>query len=327
MALVSICIPAYKDARGVKRLLDSICSSDYADVEVIITDDTPDDSVADAVRDCLSDIQTEADDAFTGQLRCASVDANPDVHYRHNAPGLGPAGNWNRSLDLAQGEYIKIMHQDDWFTFPDSLSRFVRMLDSNPDAVLAYCGSRQVTIKPDDPEDLSDYFDRCIKDENRALIEKDYRGLYIGQYIGAPSAVIYRRSDLRFDPNLKWLIDADFYMGLLKDGGRMVCSKDPLVSIGVSDTQLTNDCIASGEVNIREYKYVFNKFGLGEKQEYRDRLSDICVRYKGKYEDISDCGITKEEYKPVLKAYRRELCDFYRHLIIRKLFPGKHFHE
>ena len=301
MAKVSICIPAYKDVHGIKRLLDSIVTTDYTDAEVIITDDTPDDSVSDVVRNFLSD--------------------GLDIHYYHNEPGLGPAGNWNRALDLAQGEYIKIMHQDDWFTYPDSLGRFVSMLDSNPDAVLAYCGSRQVTIKPDDPEDLSDFFDRCITDENQALIEKDWRALYIGQYIGAPSAVIHRRSDLRFDPNLKWLIDADFYMGLLKDGGQMVCSKDPLVSIGVSNTQLTNDCIDSKEVNLREYKYVYGKFGLGEAREYRDRLIDICVRYKGRYEDISDCGISREEYRPVLKAYRRELCEFYRHLIKRKLFP------
>ncbi|SCY54744.1 Glycosyl transferase family 2 [Lachnospiraceae bacterium XBB2008] len=300
LALVSICIPAYKDVHGIKRLLDSIASSDYTDVEIILTDDTPDDSVERTVRE-----HTLAD----------------RVSYHHNDTALGPAGNWNRALDLAQGEYIKIMHQDDWFTFPDSLSRFVGMLDSDPEAVLAYCGSRQVTIKPDDPEDLSDFFDRCISDENRALIDRDFRALYIGQYIGAPSAVIHRRSELRFDPNLKWLIDADFYMGLLKDGGRMVCSQDPLVSIGVSDSQLTNDCVDSSEVNIREYKYVFNKFDLKNFREYRDRLIDICVRYKGKYEDIADCGITREEYKPILKAYRRELSEFYRHLIIRKMFP------
>ena len=300
VALVSICIPAYKDVHGIKRLLDSIAACDFTDVEIILTDDTPDDSVKTVVREhALAD----------------------RVSYHHNDKALGPAGNWNHALDLAQGEYIKIMHQDDWFTYPDSLGRFVKMLDSDPDAVLAYCGSRQVTIKPDDPGDLSDYFDRCITDEHQVLIENDYRALYIGQYIGAPSAVIHRRSDLRFDPNLKWLIDADFYMGLLKDGGKMVCSKDPLVSIGVSDGQLTNDCVDSREVNIREYKYVFNKFDLGEAQEYRDRLIDICVRYNGRYEDISDCGITREEYRPILKAYRRELSEFYRHLIIRKLFP------
>ena len=306
MAKVSICIPAYKDARGVERLLKSIEKQDYGDFEVIITDDTPDDSVRDVVR------------RFEGVVATS---------YYHNDKPLGPGGNWNRSIDLSSGEYIKIMHQDDWFTFPDSLRRFVDMLDQHPDAVLAYCGSRQVTI-PVDPEDndLSNYYDRCITDEHQALIEDDWRNIYVGQYIGAPSATVYRRSDLRFDPYLKWLIDADFYMGLLKNGGKMVCSREPLICIGVSAGQMTNECAESREVNLREYKYVYNKFSLGEYEFCRNKLTDICVTYRGKYRDIADCGISRQEYDAVYKPFRRDLIEYYFDLVLRKAHIRKSDH-
>ncbi|MBR6390117.1 MAG: glycosyltransferase family 2 protein [Lachnospiraceae bacterium] len=308
MAKVSICIPAYRDARGVERLLKSISGSDYRDIEVIITDDTPDTSVA------------EVADRFKDSF---------DLTYHHNAEPLGPAGNWNRSIDMSSGEYIKIMHQDDWFTYPDSLSRYVRMLDEHPEAVLAYSGSRQVTVTDAEDQDGSpaEYYDRCISDEHRKLIEDDWRGIYVGQYIGAPSATIYRRSDLRFDPALKWLIDADFYMGLLQNGGQMVCSCDPLVSIGISSGQMTNDCADSKEVNLREYKHVFRKFDLGGSEACRYKLADICVSFRGRYSDISDCGITRQEYAKVLKPYRRDLRAFYFDLILRKLHIRKSDHS
>ena len=47
---------------------------------------------------------------------------------------------------MAQGTYIKIMFSDDWFTFSDSLGKLVELLDKNPNAVLAFSGSRQVML-------------------------------------------------------------------------------------------------------------------------------------------------------------------------------------
>ena len=42
----SICIPAYKNTDYLKRLLDSISIQTFRDFEVIITDDSPDETVS-----------------------------------------------------------------------------------------------------------------------------------------------------------------------------------------------------------------------------------------------------------------------------------------
>ena len=81
MAKVSICIPAYRDARGVERLLKSISGSDYRDIEVIITDDTPDDSVAE-----VADLNTN------------DIDDTPNVGTEENAQFI--SGVCNRKDDL-----------------------------------------------------------------------------------------------------------------------------------------------------------------------------------------------------------------------------------
>lgn len=297
MTKVSICIPAYKDFHGIRRLLNSIRTQNFSDYEIVLTDDTPDDSVR-KILDEYNDLE---------------------IRYFHNDSPLGACGNWNRSLDEACGEYIKIMHQDDFFTFDNSLSEFVAMLDDNPDAVMGFCGSRQTTIKENDPYDISDFFDRCISDENLSNFEKDYRDLYNGDWVGAPSATIYRNCDKRFDAELTWIIDVDFYMSLLSGGQKFICSKAPLVSIGVSENQLTNRCIDDGELNIKEYRHVMQKYNLNTVFEYRKRICYIAVMYKMGYASISDLDIPKKEYTRVLSDRRRYLASFYINLIKRKI--------
>ena len=46
---ISICIPAYKHVEYLQRLLDSVLRQTYTDYEIVITDDSPDNSVAELV--------------------------------------------------------------------------------------------------------------------------------------------------------------------------------------------------------------------------------------------------------------------------------------
>ena len=48
---ISICIPAYKHIDYVERLLTSLLDQTFTDFEVIITDDSPDESVSNLVTD------------------------------------------------------------------------------------------------------------------------------------------------------------------------------------------------------------------------------------------------------------------------------------
>jgi glycosyltransferase involved in cell wall biosynthesis len=71
---VSVCIPAYKQKELLARCLDSLLLQGFKDFEVIITDDTPDDSIADFVKGFKSDFP---------------------LHYYRNVIPLGSPANWN----------------------------------------------------------------------------------------------------------------------------------------------------------------------------------------------------------------------------------------
>src|SRR5690606_18559170 len=83
----------YNGARYLRECLDGIVSQTFGDFEVVIVDD--------ASRDDTLDIVNEY--------------AARDTRFRlyRNEQNRGLVGNWNRCLELAEGEWIKFVFQDD----------------------------------------------------------------------------------------------------------------------------------------------------------------------------------------------------------------------
>src|SRR5436305_6619415 len=103
--LISICIPAYKNVEYLKRLLDSIATQTFRYFEVIITDDSNDNSVYDYIN---------------------SNNRGFLLSYNKNEKPLGSPENWNAAVRRAKGDWIKIMHHDDWFSSNSALDVFVQ---------------------------------------------------------------------------------------------------------------------------------------------------------------------------------------------------------
>ena len=63
-----------------------------------------------------------------GKMNCGIVakshPISSKIRYFKNADQLGTPENWNEGLRKASGDWIKIMHDDDWFTGPESLHIF-----------------------------------------------------------------------------------------------------------------------------------------------------------------------------------------------------------
>ncbi len=251
MARVAICIPSYKNRESLKRLLDSILEQDYQDYIVSITDDTDTEEIEELARAYQSD----------------------KLFYHKNKERLGATSNCNKSILLAQRfrpEYIKVMHHDDFFTFPFSLSRLVEMLDKERGSAIAFSGTCQVCSR--------NSYERCISSGEACELKKDFRYLYIANVIGAPSAVLIRNSQIYMDAKLKWLVDIEWYMRILSANNTFSYTCEPLVSIGVSRNQLTNECIADPALQIKEYRYVFKKLGLCQQQRFKKHFKKVVIQ-------------------------------------------------
>ncbi len=228
---VSICIPAYKQPLLLERCLHSLRLQAFTSFEVIVTDDSPDEAVEDLVRDFR---------------------AGFPLRYEKNPFPLGSPANWNAGLSMATGEYVKILHHDDWLRSPQALGGCVEALDSRADASLVY--STSVNIYPNNSETFNTTTLARLERLNRQPAS-----LLLGNFIGAPSTVLFRRyPGLSFDPALKWLVDIDYYIELLKRGPALYI-ETPLVNIGVHELQVTNAVQGDPGVVLPEWAHVLGK--------------------------------------------------------------------
>ena len=86
---VSLCIPTYNQVDSLRKVLDSIAAQDFGDYEIIITDDSPGDSISQLLREY----------SFKGEVR-----------YFKNSVRKGSPENWNQAIHHASGDYIKVLH-------------------------------------------------------------------------------------------------------------------------------------------------------------------------------------------------------------------------
>lgn len=241
---VSICIPAFNEPELLKKLLNSIITQSYVDFEVIITDDSKGNCVKKVIESFKKDIR---------------------IKYYQNLVRKGSPENWNTAIKHAIGEYIKIMHHDDWFTDAYALEKFVKKLDENPDTDFAFCATNSINGKS---EIKSIYFPNK-KELKKLARNSEY--LFNGVTVGAPSVTIYRKNvDIYFDRKLKWYVDVDFYIRLLNNNKKFIFISEPLVCVSTSSKhRVTNECINNKEVDLLEYLYLFQKIKTNKIFDYK----------------------------------------------------------
>lgn len=294
--VVSICIPSYKQTDYLRRSLESISIQKYSDFEIIITDDSPDDSV----KNLLEEFN------FNGKLK-----------YFKNKERLNTPENWNEAIKHASGEYIKMLHHDDWFKDENSLSDFVDMLDKNPIADFAFSSSEAMDEKKS--------FLFLHEPSNKQLKSlKNSNILYFGNFIGAPSSTIYRKNiSLKYDKKLKWLVDVDFYIKILNINNNFVYSKKPLIQITArGNHQVTREVeknrFLQAEESIYLYKKIRNNLNLMRylkfliKLIYSSNLLPLIKEFPSLQNDMGIKDII------IIKKIRESMINIRK--IIRKLF-------
>lgn len=231
--LVSICIPTYKQTEYLKKCLESLLAQDFKDYELIISDDTPDDSIEQFLKTILKD------HSYT---------------YTRNIPALGMPENWNSAIKKAEGKYIKIMHHDDFFTQSDSLRLMIEEIERQQASFL-FCQTDVWYSK------TNTHRIHSISNKQLSLLKTKPEFLFFKNMIGAPSATLcINNKAFSYDKNFKWLVDIDFYMQYLFSTQKVIHLNKPLISTA-HDTvgQVTGSVIDDNNLQIREHVLLFNK--------------------------------------------------------------------
>ena len=172
---VSVLIPAYNRPHFLELALQSVLNQTYENIEIVISDDSTTDEVQDMLQPYLRD--------------------HPNIIYHRNATPL-VGENFNKCLELASGEYVNFLMDDDLF-HPEKLEKMVPFLLDYPNVKLVTSYRKYVDEEgnelPDDPANEPIARENTILN-GRELGDRALRTLI--NVIGEPTTVLFRHSDL-----------------------------------------------------------------------------------------------------------------------------------
>jgi len=118
---VSVVIATYNRSWGLKRAIINVLAQTFSDFELIISDDASTDDTPDV----------------------ALSFADPRVLYYRQSHNVGVSRNWGTGVELAHGEFVALLMDDDWYE-PKFLARRVDALRAHAGSSFAFSGYRVV---------------------------------------------------------------------------------------------------------------------------------------------------------------------------------------
>ncbi len=180
--LVTICMPTYNGRAYLRESIESTLTQTFENFELVIVDDASGDDTA-----CIA-------------AEYARRDRRVRVHV--NQGNLGLVRNWNRCVELAQGEWIKFLFQDDRLE-PNCLEQMLAVCSG--DIALVVCRRRSL-FQEGVPEQLKRGYEEYVAENNvprrfpgRSFVDPAVFAKYLlehpaGNCIGEPTATLIHRS-------------------------------------------------------------------------------------------------------------------------------------
>lgn len=280
---ISVCIPTFNGANYLRQAVESVLDQDSQNYEIVIVDNA---SVDQTVR-IAEDLKEEGE----GRIR-----------FYQNNKNIGLAGNLNKCLEYARGEYIKFLCVDD-LLLPECLERMSVALDKHQSVTLV-CGGRVYVNETNDVLRSKRYASQNIIVPGNKVIS---RCLYGKCYMGEPSAVMFRKKDLAgfFREDLPQLMDMEMWFRLLEQG-ELLSIEIPLCSIRIHSEQMTYKNIRSGKLLDDNVK-LFDSYS---KKSYLETTPLLVLQHKFLMAYrvwISRKFISDQKKKLVLKKYASRL--------------------
>lgn len=226
--LLTVCIPAYEmHGTGVaflKHSLNVLTAQTFRNFDVVVSDDSRDDHVREL---------------------CKSYEERLCISYHKNPGPPGISSNLNNAIRCAKGQIIKILFQDDFLASPQALEQIKTQFNLETDTWLVTACQHT-----SDGENFHD-----------PLYPRYKAKIYLGKNtIGAPSVLSIKNDNpLLFDPELKWLLDCDYYRRCFDRGGPPKIMAEIGVVIRHGAHQATHTS-ASMPVRKAEREYMIKKY-------------------------------------------------------------------
>ena len=292
MGGVSVIIPTYNRASFLRRSVRSVLEQSYTDLEIVIVDGGSTDGTRDVI------------EAFD--------DDRLRIHYRKRPQGLSSARN--KAMELATGEYIAFLDDDDRLA-PSAIETLVDALVDRPEGCAGAFGG-WLTVRNGG--------ETAIRSVPTGTIS--FEDIRERNVIGGPSGTLFRTSVFEtvgtFDESLPAREDVDMWMRIL-DRYTMVGIDEVLYERSMHDDQLVDD----PEKMLYGHEQIIDRYGESMTDAHR------MMRHRWAVKDYVKLGRSAEarrEYRRALSIDPEER-DWYYYAWLHLGTPGyaigKRFHE
>ena len=249
MPKVSICIPVYNGTNYLAQAIENVLSQSFEDFELLIAND------------CSTDGTQEIIDRYAAQ--------DKRIVSWINEKNLRLFGNYNRCIERAQGEYIKLFAHDDHLS-RDAVARMYDVFCRQPEVSLVTCSKRWIDADNKEIEKVVRFKeDVCLKSDDVILANL----ICLNNWIGEPAAVMFRKAHAGsgFDTELYNWGDLDYWFQILQHGNMYVIH-DVLCSFRLHAESSTSASLA-GLYFAADIVRMYRKWGhyltmLGETEEH-----------------------------------------------------------
>jgi len=299
--LITIAIPTYKRPGLLKIALDSALNQNVpgCQYEVLVVDNEFSPQQASETAELIK-----------------QRNQNANLLYYQNVENLGIAGNWNRCIQLARGEWVAFLHDDD-ILIPDYVAKIRRLMQKRKDAdgIMALCfmmhegeGAKEAAMRKP-VRAVTRAYDKLSVNKLMRLRQSD-SAIKISNVYGAPTCgSIFRRDSLMasggfndsYHPSFDWLFLYRF------------CSKYKLyrsmerlgyyrVFANVSLLDKTKDAFMRDRINFVDYSASHSRLGSALRRLFaneqnntilNEEYSDYAGKAAGDYFQASEIKVRK----------------------------------
>ena len=210
--LVSICIPTYQRPEYFRQALESVLHQTYRNLDIFITDDSPDDETERLIAGYASDSR---------------------ISYYHH-PEYGMRENWSElfAYDNPKAEYVGWLMDDDMF-LSEKIATMVEAYRNHPNVSLV-TSYRHLIDK--DGKQLPDYEVTKPMSQEDVIFSGAYIGktmlMSLGNQIGEPSTTLMCKKYIR-DQQYRWteidfaydIVDVPIWLNMLSQGDLYYCAE------------------------------------------------------------------------------------------------------
>lgn len=230
----SIIIPAYNSLVLMQRALNSVISQKMISFELIVVDDSDNNDI----------------EYFITKLE------DPRIKYHHNIPRLGAVKNWNFGLSKALGEYVILLHHDEYIVDRQYYlyNCYTHLKKKKCDIVI----SKIVVYYSNG----TSYEKKLPTTMLQLILNKMPSILYIFNPIGPTSCVAFKRNLLaQFDEKLNWYVDVDWYYQMFSGNDVIIGKNLEIASTYGHENQISKN-IDFKIARIKDQKIIRNRTNL-----------------------------------------------------------------